>query len=139
MMMRVPSGKVVRCMRGSARFPTLPRRDRTGNDAKQRVRLDRGDGAWQQAEAFGITQTQLGSQMVPFERELPAGNRQPPARAGAKHLARIEIETAHLRFHQQSQQVAVDGRSEEHTSELQSPVHLVCRLLLEKKKQQTPQ
>src|SRR5690348_17666833 len=28
-------------------------------------------------------------------------------------------------------------RSEEHTSELQSPVHLVCRLLLEKKKQHT--
>src|SRR5258708_29211492 len=27
------------------------------------------------------------------------------------------------------------GRSEEHTSELQSPDHLVCRLLLEKKKQ----
>src|SRR4051794_41352562 len=27
-------------------------------------------------------------------------------------------------------------RSEEHTSELQSPVHLVCRLLLEKKKQE---
>src|SRR5258708_12448114 len=26
-----------------------------------------------------------------------------------------------------------DGRSEEHTSELQSPDHLVCRLLLEKK------
>src|SRR5438876_6234343 len=30
------------------------------------------------------------------------------------------------------------GRSEEHTSELQSPVHLVCRLLLEKKKRSTP-
>src|SRR5258708_31943794 len=29
-------------------------------------------------------------------------------------------------------------RSEEHTSELQSPDHLVCRLLLEKKKTQTP-
>src|SRR5258708_23140741 len=28
-----------------------------------------------------------------------------------------------------------DFRSEEHTSELQSPDHLVCRLLLEKKKQ----
>src|SRR5438876_2984636 len=27
-----------------------------------------------------------------------------------------------------------EERSEEHTSELQSPVHLVCRLLLEKKK-----
>src|SRR6266446_9579020 len=29
------------------------------------------------------------------------------------------------------------GRSEEHTSELQSPCNLVCRLLLEKKKNQT--
>src|SRR2546422_7928843 len=29
-----------------------------------------------------------------------------------------------------------DGRSEEHTSELQSRLHLVCRLLLEKKKKQ---
>src|SRR5258708_24432159 len=29
------------------------------------------------------------------------------------------------------------GRSEEHTSELQSPDHLVCRLLLEKKKKTT--
>src|SRR5690348_17514843 len=28
---------------------------------------------------------------------------------------------------------ALTVRSEEHTSELQSPVHLVCRLLLEKK------
>src|SRR2546422_6083469 len=34
---------------------------------------------------------------------------------------------------------AVDpgGRSEEHTSELQSRLHLVCRLLLEKKKHKT--
>src|SRR5437762_11248994 len=37
-----------------------------------------------------------------------------------------------------SRQVPVNnptGRSEEHTSELQSPMYLVCRLLLEKKKQ----
>src|SRR5256885_8718051 len=33
---------------------------------------------------------------------------------------------------------ALFPRSEEHTSELQSPCNLVCRLLLEKKKQQTP-
>src|SRR2546422_6376414 len=32
---------------------------------------------------------------------------------------------------------AVYGRSEEHTSELQSRLHLVCRLLLEKKKMNT--
>src|SRR2546422_5184002 len=30
-----------------------------------------------------------------------------------------------------------NGRSEEHTSELQSRLHLVCRLLLEKKKKTT--
>src|SRR5256885_8728537 len=30
------------------------------------------------------------------------------------------------------------GRSEEHTSELQSPCNLVCRLLLEKKKRTHP-
>src|SRR2546430_7267963 len=32
-------------------------------------------------------------------------------------------------------QIALDNRSEEHTSELQSQSNLVCRLLLEKKKQ----
>src|SRR5580765_6546905 len=43
------------------------------------------------------------------------------------HLDRVERVPADV--------VAADGpRSEEHTSELQSPVHLVCRLLLEKKK-----
>src|SRR2546422_6828798 len=33
------------------------------------------------------------------------------------------------------QGIVPDVRSEEHTSELQSRLHLVCRLLLEKKKQ----
>src|SRR5258708_11927092 len=32
---------------------------------------------------------------------------------------------------------STSGRSEEHTSELQSPDHLVCRLLLEKKKKRS--
>src|SRR5256885_11162915 len=31
-------------------------------------------------------------------------------------------------------EILLKGRSEEHTSELQSPCNLVCRLLLEKKK-----
>src|SRR5258708_24279985 len=34
--------------------------------------------------------------------------------------------------------VRIQVRSEEHTSELQSPDHLVCRLLLEKKKYNDP-
>src|SRR5258708_19945368 len=40
------------------------------------------------------------------------------------------------RCHMESREAEIhdDVRSEEHTSELQSPDHLVCRLLLEKKK-----
>src|SRR5947208_12574871 len=49
-------------------------------------------------------------------------------RRGAQPL-RQEL---HLRGCRQVQLLA--ERSEEHTSELQSPDHLVCRLLLEKKK-----
>src|SRR5690348_18124824 len=44
--------------------------------------------------------------------------------SGAQDIIMGETETA----------LVGGGRSEEHTSELQSPVHLVCRLLLEKKK-----
>src|SRR5256885_11431297 len=35
--------------------------------------------------------------------------------------------------------VSPDQRSEEHTSELQSPCNFVCRLLLEKKKKSNPE
>src|SRR6476469_11188069 len=41
--------------------------------------------------------------------------------------------TAHHRRHRAKRR-SERGRSEEHTSELQSPMYLVCRLLLEKKK-----
>src|SRR5262245_62605941 len=41
---------------------------------------------------------------------------------------------AYVRFRQQFGQRSFTERSEEHTSELQSLRHLVCRLLLEKKK-----
>src|SRR5690348_17896895 len=57
------------------------------------------------------------------------------SRDRARWLSRVAI--AHRRC---AQRRARGGgrfrsrRSEEHTSELQSPVHLVCRLLLEKKK-----
>src|SRR5687768_18347110 len=42
-----------------------------------------------------------------------------------------------LSFHQPLDDFNVPLRSEEHTSELQSRLHLVCRLLLEKKKKNT--
>src|SRR2546426_4847963 len=42
--------------------------------------------------------------------------------------------TVNTRHHQAIRDLAPGLRSEEHTSELQSPCNLVCRLLLEKKK-----
>src|SRR5688500_19373570 len=45
-------------------------------------------------------------------------------------LVKVEVEVRLARRRRR-------GRSEEHTSELQSPCNLVCRLLLEKKKKKT--
>src|SRR5256885_6952069 len=42
------------------------------------------------------------------------------------------------RFRQATRGLQYAVRSEEHTSELQSPCNLVCRLLLEKKKNKRP-
>src|SRR5437899_9314215 len=47
---------------------------------------------------------------------------------------RAGVAAAHERDVGDGVQVGEDARSEEHTSELQSLRHLVCRLLLEKKK-----
>src|ERR1039457_1744091 len=47
-------------------------------------------------------------------------------------LQRIWIENGELRFTYDGHDVHNEYRSEEHTSELQSPCNLVCRLLLEK-------
>src|SRR5256885_9254662 len=67
------------------------------------------------------------------------GDDQPPA--GVLHLPQQAEDRAlpvrlprHLLDIVQTQAL----RSEEHTSELQSPCNLVCRLLLEKKKKQAP-
>src|SRR5256885_6257943 len=50
-----------------------------------------------------------------------------------------EIFEAYERFEAALEEARAAGyRSEEHTSELQSPCNLVCRLLLEKKKKKKP-
>src|SRR5690348_17726168 len=58
------------------------------------------------------------------------GERGEDVRRLAEILAGVLQRAGRQVFEEQRQEV----RSEEHTSELQSPVHLVCRLLLEKKK-----
>src|SRR5437762_6324799 len=54
-----------------------------------------------------------------------------PHRGGEAELATHRA--AHLRADTDRETVFIRDRSEEHTSELQSPMYLVCRLLLEKK------
>src|SRR5256885_8908608 len=54
-----------------------------------------------------------------------------PLRTTQPRLVNAVMLTEPLKFRM------VDKRSEEHTSELQSPCNLVCRLLLEKKKKHT--
>src|SRR5689334_23693191 len=55
--------------------------------------------------------------------------------AWAKRLRRIMLGTSDAHeLYRQFQFKDLKNRSEEHTSELQSQFHLVCRLLLEKKK-----
>src|SRR5256885_16574078 len=49
----------------------------------------------------------------------------------------IEVGDGSWRLLLVAHHLVVDGGSEEHTSELQSPCNLVCRLLLEKKKKRT--
>src|SRR5258708_31967715 len=69
------------------------------------------------ARSGSITAALRAGRRSPVARDLPAGQR----RSWAIVVA-----------------APPQQRSEEHTSELQSPDHLVCRLLLEKKKNYAP-
>src|SRR2546426_12196472 len=53
-----------------------------------------------------------------------------------RHSRAAVVAAVHMREHvlKEEKLAIADSRSEEHTSELQSPCNLVCRLLLEKKK-----
>src|SRR2546422_4898807 len=74
--------------------------------------------------------TTLFRSVVVLEEEgVPSRRRFPPARVHVGDAREARAEAL-------GRQQVVDpvDRSEEHTSELQSRLHLVCRLLLEKKK-----
>src|SRR2546425_5023372 len=60
--------------------------------------------------------------------------RSPGPAAGARTQAGIGAQEYNTRTSIRGRWQTPDGRSEEHTSELQSLAYLVCRLLLEKKK-----
>src|SRR4051794_41259541 len=73
-----------------------------------------------------VTTTEDGAGWLGFFRDLTA--------RGLRGV-RLVTSDAHGEVAEEPEPAGAVLRSEEHTSELQSPVHLVCRLLLEKKKE----
>src|SRR5258705_6973107 len=67
-------------------------------------------------------------------RSLLRAPQLPRAAQGRRADSEVPADAPQPRRHRRRAHRAQAGRSEEHTSELQSLRHLVCRLLLEKKK-----
>src|SRR5258708_23994478 len=75
------------------------------------------------------------STLFPYTTLFRSRYRAPENRASARPLIlRSATDASHCADRNWARVNGFSQRSEEHTSELQSPDHLVCRLLLEKKK-----
>src|SRR5690625_5856961 len=86
------------------------------------------DAAKKQGKTFGRPKAQATNEFMEAYNEWKKGN---ITATRAMQQANVKKTT----FYKLVKQVERDDRSEEHTSELQSRGQLVCRLLLEKKKQ----
>src|SRR5690348_18215336 len=76
--------------------------------------------------AAEVRREKVGQQRQHKQRAAVHEQRAQELRIGAIAGQRREM------MHEPAKTAGAGSRSEEHTSELQSPVHLVCRLLLEK-------
>src|SRR5258708_19476812 len=99
---------------------------------------------WVNCATCSVTRSTTRSALLPTEvtampepksiSELPSTSTMTPPPAAVTNTGSTWLRPrATLRW-RRSNSSRDCGRSEEHTSELQSPDHLVCRLLLEKKK-----
>src|SRR3989442_11867810 len=81
--------------------------------------------------------TTLFRSRAPQGRGVPAREQGRHAGASPPRLRRRAPALQRVLRRRRLDRAALSPRSEEHTSELQSRPHLVCRLLLEKKKKKT--
>src|SRR5690625_7004670 len=105
---------------------------------------DRGDVVEAIADLLEVRQDQVDAGLrILGEQYAAVDDQQSPLELEDRHVAADVPETAQRRHAQgvapQLRRLVepMGQRSEEHTSELQSRGHLVCRLLLEKKKDRT--
>src|SRR2546422_228343 len=83
----------------------------------------------------GRTPEELGQEFEPSAQAIRNWVKQAALDAGQRTDGLTTEEHEELRrLRRENRQLREERRSEEHTSELQSRLHLVCRLLLEKKK-----
>src|SRR2546429_3716267 len=96
-------------------------------------RITRGKPSWSQrrSASFALFTNADAGTSRPILRQASLNHRRSSATLMARNDAPI-ISTLYF-----SRTPVSESRSEEHTSELQSRLHLVCRLLLEKKKNKT--
>src|SRR5256885_8239343 len=83
------------------------------------------------AQRAGAITTQASQSLPPNHPQVPVSD-QTAGEGGQQMLA--SVQTAMKQARENPNDFEAQLRSEEHTSELQSPCNLVCRLLLEKKK-----
>src|SRR5260370_26918359 len=92
------------------------------------------DGVTSPTRPVGKHQLSFTEGANPFAK-LPPGEYKLVVEA-AREVGGREVVTVPFKWPAaKAEQLSAKGRSEEHTSELQSHLNLVCRLLLEKKKQ----
>src|SRR5687768_17700409 len=95
-------------------------------------------------DATGGQPTDAEAESAPPEKPASTSAGGPPAAAAESSAGTEEhgggrVEMAKEKLEEVKEKIGPkleEARSEEHTSELQSRLHLVCRLLLEKKNQQ---
>src|SRR5687768_17937699 len=78
-----------------------------------------------------------GHEVEPAAVELRIGEVRERVALGEHRSDRVALDGLDVGEARAGGELGVEVRSEEHTSELQSRLHLVCRLLLEKKKKTT--
>src|SRR2546422_3437019 len=95
-------------------------------------------GTWHRIRARSNSPNPIGGPKARFDGVVkigPSTMKSAPS-VSARAASSAECADAPIKRSGPSNRRAAAGRSEEHTSELQSRLHLVCRLLLEKKKKQ---